>query len=498
MATSTKQIRLRRGDRRVLESWARSRTLSRRQVERAKIVLAAAGGESSRSIAAELGIARDTARLWLRRYESEGLEGLEDRPRSGRPREVTPEVEAEIIEKTVEEAPPAEVATHWSSRLLGEAMDLHHLTIWRVWQKYGLKPHQIRRFKLSRDPRLIEKLHDVIGIYLNPPENAVVFSFDEKSQIQALDRTQPGLPLKKGRAGTMTHDYKRHGTTTLFAALDVATGRVHHECMPRHRHQEFLKFMKQVEKSVEPGLDIHVILDNYATHKHEKVRRWLKRNPRVHFHFIPTGASWLNLVERLFSELQQRKLKRLAVNAVPELIHHIDLYLDHRNEDPKPFIWTKSAEEIIAKIDRGLKTLEALHYILIGWPCLRSDPILQLTLDLGPTISGHISQTSLSVALEIGIRKRQVGASPAYDSFQLAREIEHPELVNVTRSDVHSSIGHGMHQSMSIGMRARPSGERHVLRGRERTVLCEDTSLFVMQSYWWPDPIVSFNPLQLT
>ena len=186
---------------------------------------------------------------------------------------------------------------------MGKALGIDHVTIWRVWRKYGLKPHQIRRFKLSRDPRLVEKLHDVVGVYMNPPDNAVVFSFDEKSQIQALDRTQPGLPLKKGRAGTMTHDYKRHGTTTLFAALNVATGHVIHACMPRHRHQEFLRFIKTVERSVDPDLEIHVILDNYATHKHEKVRNWLA----VHFHFVPTGASWANIVERLFGELDERQ-----------------------------------------------------------------------------------------------------------------------------------------------------------------------------------------------
>ena len=238
MAITTKKLKLRRGDRRTLEAWTRSRTLPRRQVERSKIVLAASRGESSRRIAASLGIARDTARLWMRRYEAEGLEGIEgDRHRSGRPLKVTREIEDQIVQRTVEEDPPPEVSTHWTSRLLGKAMGLHHMTIWRVWRKYGLRPHQIRRFKLSRDPRLVEKLHDVVGVYMNPPDNAVVFSFDEKSQIQALDRTQPGLPLKKGRAGTMTHDYKRHGTTTLFAALNVATGHVIHECMPRHRHQ---------------------------------------------------------------------------------------------------------------------------------------------------------------------------------------------------------------------------------------------------------------------
>ena len=224
----------------------------------------------------------------MRRYEADGLDGIErDQPRPGRPRKITRKVEEDIVQKTTGENPPPEESTHWTSRLMGKALGIDHVSIWRVWRKYGLKPHQIRRFKLSRDPRLVEKLHDVVGVYMNPPDNAVVFSFDEKSQIQALDRTQPGLPLKKGRAGTMTHDYKRHGTTTLFAALNVATGHVIHECMPRHRHQEFLKFIKTVERSVDPDLEIHVILDNYATHKHEKVRNWLARNLRVHFHFVP-------------------------------------------------------------------------------------------------------------------------------------------------------------------------------------------------------------------
>lgn len=362
MEHPTKVLRLRRGDRKVLESWLRSRTLPRRQVERARILLGAARGESSRALAQSVGVARDTARLWIRRYESEGLKGVErDRPRAGRPRKLTPTLEEEIVQKTIGEDPPPEVSTHWTTRLLADAMGLNHVDVWRTWKKYGLKPHQIRRFKLSRDPQLIEKIHDVVGVYLNPPENAVIFSFDEKSQIQALDRTQPGLPLKKGRAGTMTHDYKRHGTTTLFAALDVATGELIHDCMPRHRHQEFLKFIKTVEHNVEPGLEIHVVLDNYATHKHERVRRWLKKHPRVHFHFVPTGASWLNLVERFFSELTERQLRRLAVTSVPQLEDAIDAYIHHRNTDPTPFVWTKSAKEIIRKIERGLRTLEALH-----------------------------------------------------------------------------------------------------------------------------------------
>jgi transposase len=336
--------------------------MQRRLIDRARIVLAAADGQSSRAIVASTGATRPTVLLWIRRYAAEGIPGIEqDRPRPGRPRTVTPEIEEAIVEKTVKEKPPPEVATHWSTRLMAKVMGLSDDAIGRTWRKYALKPHQIKRFKLSRDPRLVEKIHDVVGLYLNPPVNAVVFSFDEKCQMQALDRTQPGLPIKKGRAGTMTHDYKRYGVTTLFAAMNVATGETIHECMPRHRHQEFLKFLRKVERSVEPGLEIHVILDNYATHKTEQVRRWLKRNPRVHFHFVPTGSSWLNIVERLFSELTEKQLRRLAVNSVPELITFVMRYLDNRNTDPKPFIWTKTAEEIIAKIERGLRTLAAVH-----------------------------------------------------------------------------------------------------------------------------------------
>jgi transposase len=346
----------------MLESWLRSRTLPRRLMERAEIVLRAAEGQSSRAIVTATGIARPTVLLWMRRYAADGLAGIQqDRARSGRPRRITAEVEEAVIEKTVNTTPPQDVATHWSTRLLAKVMGLNHHAIGRIWRKYALKPHQIKRFKLSRDPRLVEKIHDVVGLYLNPPVNAAVFSFDEKSQMQALDRTQPGLPLKKGRAGTMTHDYKRHGVTTLFAALNVMTGQVIHECMPRHRHQEFLKFMRKLERSVEPGLEIHVILDNYATHKHPAVRAWLHRTPRVHFHFVPTGASWLNMVERLFSELWERQLKRLAVNSVDELTGIVTRYLNKRNAEPRPFIWTKTAKEIIQKIERGLRTLATVH-----------------------------------------------------------------------------------------------------------------------------------------
>jgi transposase len=362
MANSTKVLTLKAGDRAVLEGWLRQRTLPRRQLERARIVLGSADGLGSRRLVTEVGVARATVLEWIRRYEAEGLASLEqDRPRSGRPRTITPLVEEEVIQKTVNEKPPPEMATHWSTRLMARTLDLTPTAVGRIWRKYGLKPHQVRRFKLSREPRLVEKIHDVVGLYLDPPLHAAVFAFDEKSQIQALDRTQPGLPLKKGRAGTMTHDYKRHGTTTLFAALNVATGETIHECMPRHRHQEFLKFLKKINKSVKPGLELHVILDNYATHKHEAVRLWLKKNPRVHLHFTPTGASWLNLVERLFGELQQKQLKRLVSHSVDDLIQVVTRYLNHRNKDPKPFVWTRDAQQIIDKIERGLRTLDAIH-----------------------------------------------------------------------------------------------------------------------------------------
>jgi len=268
-------------------------------------------------------------------------------------------VEAEVVRKTLEEAVPK--GTHWSTRLMAEEAGLHHSQVARIWQAHGLKPHRVKTFKLSRAPRFGEKLRDVVGLYLAPPERAIVFSFDEKSQIQALDRTQPGLPLKKGRAGTMTHNYKRHGTTTLFAALDVATGEVIHECMPRHRHQEFLRFLKTAEKKEDPALELHFILDDHPTHKHPKVKAWLERHPRVHFHYLPTSASWMNLVERFFSELSQRQLKRLAVSSVPELEDAIHCYIDARNQDPKPFALTASIESIFEKVDRGNRTLATLH-----------------------------------------------------------------------------------------------------------------------------------------
>lgn len=360
MPLPIRRVVLHPGDRVMLEQMVRSRTCPQRTVERARILLASADGLSGNEICAQVGVSRPTVTRWLDRYQADGLSALlGDRPRSGRPPTLTPELEAEIIRKTLHEKPAS--ATHWSTRLMAKEVGVHASTISRLWRSHGLKPHRVEYFKLSRDPYFIEKLRDVVGLYVDPPERAVVFSFDEKSQIQALDRTQPGLPLKKGRAGTMTFDYKRHGTTTLFAALDVATGEVLHNCMPRHRHQEFLKFIKQVEKSVEPGLEIHVILDNYATHKHPKVKAWLEKHPRVQFHFIPTSSSWLNLVERFFSELTTRQLKRLAVSSVPELIEAITGYVEQRNETPKPFAWTASVDSILAKVNKANQTLASLH-----------------------------------------------------------------------------------------------------------------------------------------
>ena len=362
MPLPIRSVALARGDRRRLERLAHARTTPQRVVERARIVLASATGQAGSAIAAALGVSRPTITLWLDRYEQDGLAALlADRPRSGRPKRITAAAEQAIIDRTLRTKPSADVATHWSTRLMAAATGLHHATIARIWRAHGLQPHRVRRFKLSRDPQFVAKLRDVVGLYLDPPKRAVVFSVDEKSQIQALDRTQPGLPLKKGRAGTMTHDYLRHGTLTLFAALNVASGRILRDCMPRHRHQEFLRFLRRVERSVPQGLAIHVILDNYQTHKHPTVEQWLAQHPRVHFHFVPTSASWLNLVERFFAELTERQLRRLAVTSVAELEAAIQQYLDHHNAAPKPFVWTASVTAILEKVARGRLALVSVH-----------------------------------------------------------------------------------------------------------------------------------------
>ena len=361
MPLPIRTIALRRGDRSRLEQLIRTRTTAHRVVERAQIVLASAEGTAGNAICAQLGVSRPTVSRWLDRYDADGVRGLEvDRPRAGRPKQITLADEEAIVERTLRTTPPKD-ATHWSTRLMADVTGYHHATIARIWRAHGLKPHRVKQFKLSTDPAFVTKLRDVVGLYLHPPERAVVFAFDEKSQIQALDRTQPGLPMKKGRLGTMTHDYKRHRTTTLFAALDVATGSLLQDCMPQHRHQEFLTFMRQMERSVASELAIHVILDNYATHKHPTVKRWLARHPRVHFHFTPTSASWLNLVERFFRELPERRIRRLAVTSVDQLIAAITQYIDHRNEHPTPFVWTATVTQILKKVNKANETLAILH-----------------------------------------------------------------------------------------------------------------------------------------
>ena len=360
MPLPIRKIALHRGDRARLAALVRSRTTAQRVVERAQIVLASAAGDAGSTICAQVRVSRPTVSRWLDRYAAEGLAGLlADRPRAGRPKQIALADEAAIIERTLQTAPPR--GTHWSTRLMATATGHHHATISRIWRAHGLKPHRVKQFKRSTDPEFVAKLRNVVGLYLRLPERAVVFSFDEKSQIQALDRTQPGLPMKKGRAGTMTHDYKRHGTTTLFAALEVATGKIEQRCLPQHRHEDFLVFLKQMVRSVPKDLAIHVILDNYATHKHANVKAWLARNPRVHFHFTPTSASWLNLVERFFGELTQRQIRRLAVTSVEHLIATITAYIDHRNENPQPFVWTATVRQILKKVGKANATLATLH-----------------------------------------------------------------------------------------------------------------------------------------
>lgn len=346
--------------RRELERILRSRTTEQRVVMRARIVLAAADGKPNRVIARELGVSRPTVLQWRGRFAAGGVGVLvHDAPRPGRPRLIGTEKVDAVVRATLHSKP--EAGTHWSVRTMAAAQGISPATVQRIWSAHGLKPHRVKTFKLSRDKQFVEKLRDVVGLYLNPPEHALVLSIDEKSQIQALDRTQPGLPLKKGRAGTMTHDYKRNGTTTLFAALNVLDGRVIGECMKRHRHQEFLRFLRRVDRETPADLDVHCIVDNYSTHKHPAVRRWLKRNPRFHMHFTPTSASWLNLLERWFRDITTKRIRRGTFPSVGALVDAIEEYVRHNNENPKPFIWTASVDQILAKVSRCKATLETLH-----------------------------------------------------------------------------------------------------------------------------------------
>ena len=347
-------------DKAKLERLVRSGKTEQRVAFRSRIVLAAAQGMPDKKIAETLGTSRPTVIDWRRRYAAEGIEGLShDRPRGKAFAALPKDKEAAVVAKTLHEKPKA--ATHWSCRTMAEASGLSKNSVQRIWNAHGLKPHLVKTFKLSNDPQFVEKLRDVVGLYMNPPEHALVLSIDEKSQIQALDRTQPGLPMKKGRAGTMTHDYKRNGTTTLFAALDVLKGEVIGQCLPRHRHQEFLKFLKTIDQHVPPHLDLHCIVDNYATHKKQEVQNWLAKHPRFHFHFIPTSSSWLNLVERWFRDITVDRIRRGTFASVKELEQAITDYIAHNNQKPEPFVWTKSADDIIAKVNRGKALLGTLH-----------------------------------------------------------------------------------------------------------------------------------------
>jgi transposase len=347
-------------DRAELEGWVAGRNTPQKLVWRARIVLMAAERAGVMAIVRATGKCKKTVNRWRQRYIARGVAGLRrDGTRPGRKKPLSPEQIARVVEMTLREKPPA--ATHWSARVLARAVGLSHTSVQRIWAAHGLKPHLTRTFKLSTDKAFVEKVEDIVGLYLAPPEKAVVVCVDEKSQIQALDRTQPGLPIKKGRAGTMTHDYKRHGTTTLFAALDVATGRVMGRCMKRHRHQEFLRFLREVERATPRRLDLHLIVDNYSPHKHGRVREWLKKHPRVHLHFTPTSASWLNLVERFFALITERRIRRGVFTSLAELETAIMEYLEHHNADPKPFVWTAKAADIFEKVTRGRQALESVH-----------------------------------------------------------------------------------------------------------------------------------------
>ena len=334
---TSKRLGISEGNRLELERLVCAPTTEQRVVARARIVLLSADGLRTSDICERLGTTTPTVIRWRNRYERDGVPGLlKDAARSGRLPTFTKERVAEAVRMTQQARPAG--ATHWSTRTLAPVVGMSPATVRRIWVSHGLKPHRVKRFKLSTDPRFTEKLEDVVGLYIAPPEKAVVFCVDEKSQIQALDRTQPGLPMKKGRAGTMTHDYKRHGTTTLFAALNVATGEVIEECMPRHRHDEFLLFLKKVEKQTDKAVDLHIIADNYATHKHPTVLNWLEANPRVHLHFTPTSASWVNLVERFFAEITDKAIRRGVFKNVRELEGAIQRFIETRNRSPRPYV----------------------------------------------------------------------------------------------------------------------------------------------------------------
>jgi transposase len=355
-----KGIEVTADDRARLEAIVADRNRRQKHVERARIVLLSAGGMGPLAIMRQVGCAKATVWRWQERFMAEGVDGLlHDK---SRPPGKTP-LAAAVVERVVDltlGAPPG-AATHWSGRAMAQAAGISLRSVQRIWRGHGLQPHRIKTFKLSKDPEFTAKLQDIVGLYVDPPAHSLVLSVDEKSQIQALDRTQPGLPMKKGRAGTMTFDYKRNGTTTLFAAFDVLEGTVIGQCMQRHRHQEFIRFLNAIERAVPPGKVVHVILDNYATHKHPKVLRWLSRHPRFVFHFTPTSCSWLNAVETIFSALSRHRLKRGVFRSIVDLQAAINRYLEEHNAEPKPFVWTADPRTILSKVTRGTQALASVH-----------------------------------------------------------------------------------------------------------------------------------------
>lgn len=360
MGKSAVSITLTDVERKELESLSRCRKTAQGLARRARIVLLSADGLENKDIAVEVGAAQNTVGLWRKRFAASRLEGLHDEPRPGAPREIGDDEIAEIVRKTLEETPPG--ATHWSLRSMATACDHAPSTVHQIWKAFGLQPHRTETFKLSTDPQFVEKVRDVVGLYLKPPERAMVLCVDEKSQIQALDRSQPMLPMRPGQVERRTHDYTRHGTTSLFAALNTATGSVIGKCYKRHRSKEFLDFLREIEGQVPGDLDIHIIMDNYATHKTQTIRNWFAKRPRWHVHFTPTSASWLNQVERFFAELTEKQIRRGIHRSTEELEAAITLFISTANENPKPFKWFKSADQILESIKRfctrTLKTAE--------------------------------------------------------------------------------------------------------------------------------------------
>ena len=343
-----------------INRWATGKSFPLRLVQRAQIIRLAANGIFNHDIALQLGLSRPTVQLWRDRFLALRLAGLKkDAPRPGRLPRISQQKVTSIVNATLQQTP--QDATHWSTRSMAKAHGVSNATVSRIWKEHNLKPHLIETFKLSRDKKFVEKLHDVVGLYLNPPDKALVFCVDEKSQIQALDRTQPLLPLRPGIPARQTHDYSRHGTTTLFAALSMLDGKVIGDCMPRHRHQEFIRFLQIINVKTPPELDLHLIVDNYGTHKHARVQKWLKRHPRFHLHFIPTSSSWVNMIERWFREITDKRIRRGSFKNVPDLIKAIMQYIETNNQNPHVFVWTASVERIMSKIAKCKEALVTLH-----------------------------------------------------------------------------------------------------------------------------------------